>query len=219
MLLSNEHKFFFMHIPKTGGTSLRNALNTLIQSPQPYTERDMEKKHRPAHLVKDETDNWDNLWKFTFIRNPYDRMVSYYTFYRMPRQFPYMHRTRKAANELSFSDWIRYLKNKEFVRLGDHPPRKIPMWRRPQVDYIFKDGIQLIDYIGRYETLQEDYLNIANKLELNKDISIWKHQRELKHYNSSKRLEDFRLYYDEDARSIVKWWFMRDIKQFNYMFF
>ena len=162
MLLSNEHKFFFMHIPKTGGTSIRNALNTLIQSPQPYTERDMEKKHRPAYLEKKNIDDWDDLYKFTFIRNPYDRMVSYYTFYRMERQFPYMHKTRVAAKQLSFSDWVRYLKKKEFIRLGDHPPRKIPMWRRPQVDYVYKGGIQLMDYIGRYETLQEDYHYIAN---------------------------------------------------------
>ena len=172
-----------------------------------------------AYLLKDKIYDWDSLWKFTFIRNPYDRMVSYYTFYRMPRRMPYLHKTRKTALEMSFSDWVRYLKKKEFVRLGDHPPRKIPMWRRPQVDFIYNNGIKLVDHIGRYETLQEDYHYIANKLELNKDISIWKHHRELKHYNRSNRLEDFRLYYDDESRSIVKWWFMRDIKEFNYTFF
>ena len=77
MLLSNEHKFFFMHIPKTGGTSIRNSLNTLIQSPQPYTEKDMEKKHMSAFILRDEIYDWDNLWMFTFLRNPYDRKVSY----------------------------------------------------------------------------------------------------------------------------------------------
>jgi len=219
MLLSNKHKFFFMHIPKTGGTSIRNALNILLQNPQPYTERDMEKKHMSAFLLRDEIYDWDNLWKFTFIRNPYDRMVSYYSFYRMPRQFPYEHTTRRAALEMSFPDWVRWLKQKEFVRLGDHPPRAIPMWRRPQVDYIYNQGIKLVDYIGRYETLEEEYHMIANKLELDKDISIWKHHRDLRHDNKSKRLEDFRLYYDDESRSIVKWWFMRDIKEFDYRFF
>ena len=146
-------------------------------------------------------------------------IVWYHTFFRMPRQLPFEHKTRRAALQMSFPDWVRYLKKKEFTRLGDHPPRKIPMWRRPQVDFIFNGGIKLVDHIGRYETLQEDYHYIANKLELDKDISIWKHHRELKHYNKSKRIEDFRLYYDDESRSIVKWWFMRDIKEFNYTFF
>ena len=219
MLLSNEHKFFFMHIPKTGGTSIRNALNQLIQAPQPYTEKDMERKHMSAFLLRDKIYDWDNLWKFTFIRNPYDRMVSYYTFYRMPRKVPYLHSTRKAAIEMSFPEWVRWLKQKEFVRLGDHPPRKIPMWRRPQVDFIYNNGIKLVDHICRYETLQDDYNYIANTLKLNQDPSIWKHHKVLRHDNRSNRLEDFRLYYDDESRSIVKWWFMRDIKEFNYMFF
>jgi chondroitin 4-sulfotransferase 11 len=219
MLLSNEHKFFFMHIPKTGGTSIRNALNQLIQAPQPYTEKDMERKHMSAFLLRDKIYDWDNLWKFTFIRNPYDRMVSYYTFYRMPRKVPYLHSTRKAAIEMSFPEWVRWLKQKEFVRLGDHPPRKIPMWRRPQVDFIYNNGIKLVDHICRYETLEDDYNYIANKLKLNQDPSIWKHHKVLRHDNRSNRLEDFRLYYDDESRSIVKWWFMRDIKEFNYMFF
>ena len=219
MLLSNEHKFFFMHIPKTGGTSIRNALNQLIQAPQPYTEKDMERKHMSAFLLRDKIYDWDNLWKFTFIRNPYDRMVSYYTFYRMPRQFPYQHTTRKAALQMSFPEWVRWLKQKEFVRLGDHPPRKIPMWRRPQVDFIYNNGIKLVDHICRYETLEDDYNYIANKLKLNQNPSIWKHHKVLRHDNRSNRLEDFRLYYDDESRSIVKWWFMRDIKEFNYTFF
>ena len=219
MLLSNEHKFFFMHIPKTGGTSIRNALNQLIQAPQPYTEKDMERKHMSAFLLRDKIYDWDNLWKFTFIRNPYDRMVSYYTFYRMPRKVPYLHSTRKAAIEMSFPEWVRWLKQKEFVRLGDHPPRKIPMWRRPQVDFIYNNGIKLVDHICRYETLEDDYNYIANKLKLNQDPSIWKHHKVLRHDNRSSRLEDFRLYYDDESRSIVKWWFMRDIKEFNYTFF
>ena len=219
MLLSNEHKFFFMHIPKTGGTSIRNALNQLIQAPQPYTEKDMERKHMSAFLLRDKIYDWDNLWKFTFIRNPYDRMVSHYTFYRMPRKVPYLHSTRKAAIEMSFPEWVRWLKQKEFVRLGDHPPRKIPMWRRPQVDFIYNNGIKLVDHICRYETLEDDYNYIANKLKLNQDPSIWKHHKVLRHDNRSNRLEDFRLYYDDESRSIVKWWFMRDIKEFNYMFF
>ena len=137
----------------------------------------------------------------------------------MPRQLPFEHTTRRAAMRLSFPDWIRWLKKREFTRLGDHPPRKIPIWRRPQVDYIYNRGIKLIDYIGRYETLQDDYHYIANKLELDADISVWKHHRELRHDNKSKRLDDFRLYYDKESRDIVKWWFMRDIKEFDYMFF
>ena len=93
------------------------------------------------------------------------------------------------------------------------------MWRRPQVDFIYNDGIKLVDHIGRFETLEQDYHYIANKLNLDEDVSIWKHHRELRHDNKSKRLDDFRLYYDKESRDIVRWWFMRDIKDFDYRFF
>ena len=59
-----------MHILKTGGTSIRNGLNQLVQAPQPNNEKDRERKQKSAFLLRDKIYDWDNLWKFTFIRNP-----------------------------------------------------------------------------------------------------------------------------------------------------
>ena len=218
MLLDNKRKFLFIHIPKTAGTSIRNNLATLTDLEKPYSELNKELKHKSGILLKKDIDNWNELYKFAFIRNPYDRMVSYWAFYRMPRVFPFFHQARQKAVDLSFTEWIKWLRKREFTRIGDHPPRMIPMWRRPQVDFLFDGSEKLVDYIGRFETLTEDYRYICKHLELDQS-EIWDKNKRLQKFNYSKRLEDYRDYYDDESRSIVKWWFMRDIKEFDYRFF
>jgi len=218
MLLDKERKFLFIHIPKTAGTSIRNNIAQLTNKEEPYSETDMELKHKSTILLKKEMDDWDDLYKFTFIRNPYDRMVSFYTFYKLPRVLPFVARTRQKAIELSFPDWIKYLKAKSHTKLGYHPPRKIPMWRRPQVDFVYDGTEQIVDFVGRYENLTEDHRYICKHLELDQSETWDKHKR-LQRFNYSHRLSDYRDYYDDESRSIVKWWFMRDIKEFNYTFF
>lgn len=64
----------FIHIPRTGGTALKWALNGKIHDLEYMNKQD----HRPASKRKPITPNWDNVYKFTIIRNPWARAVSLY---------------------------------------------------------------------------------------------------------------------------------------------
>ena len=70
-MISHKHKFIFTHIPKTGGTSITRALNP---------NAGIKNKPLKEMPLKDKED----YFKFTFVRNPWDRAVSMF-FFRQKR--------------------------------------------------------------------------------------------------------------------------------------
>jgi len=238
MILNNEYKFIFIHIPKNAGTSLRSNLCRLSGMKQPYTFEEkafarlcthtkpcdckkdgvLSGRHIRAITLRDEKeiDNWNDLYKFAFVRNPYDRMVSFWAFYRNIGTS--MTNVRRSAEMMSFDDWVKYLRKKSFAKMGEHPESLVPPWRWPQVSWIEKDGKQIIDFVGRYENLQEDFEYICKHIGLDKDSSLWKGHEQLEEFNKSGRLKDYRQYYTEESKKIVGWWFKRDLELFDYSF-
>jgi len=93
-MISSSHKFIFIHSPKTGGNSIQAALNEysddeLVTSDdhQDGKERFSLKNEKFKGLVKHSglQDYWDAMGAdldayriFTTIRNPFDRIVSFY---------------------------------------------------------------------------------------------------------------------------------------------
>ena len=56
-------------------------------------------------------------------------------------------------------------------------------------------GNLLVDYIGRYESINEDFSNICEKIGINVELPV---------RNSSKRKADYRTYYNEETVDLVK---------------
>lgn len=114
-----SHNWVFIHIPKTGGTSVRSALG-MGARPYHVTAKDMWQKYP----------DWTSKFSFAFVRNPWDRLVSW------------VHRT---------STWP--------------PDRFDQLGLEPQVDYILdEDGKPLVDFIGRFESLADDFNTICGHL-------------------------------------------------------
>ena len=77
MFVNRKNKSIFIHNPKAAGTSIRNSF--------PLEEYGVLSRHRmfphnPASVVKRNVGEkcWDEYFKYGFVRNPYDRCVSYY---------------------------------------------------------------------------------------------------------------------------------------------
>ena len=86
MLISHKYKFVFISIPKTGSTSIRNSLSQygdVFSSTDPNSPvyLHIKSKQLKKYFIENKW-NWDDYFKFAFVRNPWDSMVSQY-YYKM----------------------------------------------------------------------------------------------------------------------------------------
>jgi hypothetical protein len=181
--------FIFIHINKTAGTSIGNAIGLPVKHHQ--TAREV--------IAKVGRDNWDKAYKFTLVRNPWDKVVSHYEYRRKKNK------TDISAREITFTEWVK----------NTYGPDKDPFYYdnekafQPQVEWLKDDeGKISIDFIGKFESINEDFEQIKKAIGLD---------AELPHLNASKRVA-YQTYYDEQTRAIVAQWFHEDIEVFGYRF-
>lgn len=139
MVISHVCKLIFVHIPKTGGSSITGALRVLDK--KSYNGR----VHTPfCDVIKTYPDNLD-YYKFTIVRNPWGRLFSYFSAgNRINKEF---------TTPENFSKFIQTVKNSGNKHIMSNT----------QCYYIDCDSIQL-DFIGRFETLTTDFQFVINKL-------------------------------------------------------
>ena len=181
--------FIFIHINKTAGTSIGKAIGLPVKHHMMATEV----------IARIGLDKWNTAYKFTVVRNPWDKVVSHYEYRRKKNK------TEIATRNISFSDWVKmtYGENKDTFYYNN--PRSF----QPQVDWLKdKQGNISMDYVIRFESINEDFDHVKSAIGL--DAS-------LPHLNASKR-DSYQSYYDDETRTIVAKWFREDIDQFEYDF-
>ena len=217
VLYSPHFKFLFVHIPKTGGTSLRAALKSLLYKdpwyylmwyPQRLSHwtghRTVTKFPRHSKIIAAQEmlppEIFDNLFKFSVVRNPWDMQVS--SFHHLHKEHP------EAVVGLSeFKDFVRY-------KMDPARPSNmhLDVSGTAQMDFLCDlHGNVLIDDFVRFEHLQDDYVRVAKKIGL-------KHPPDLPHKRKGKRKADYREYYDDESRAIVADRYKADIEHFKYEF-
>lgn len=153
-MLSNQLKVIFIHIPKVAGQSIEKCflehheISWQARSALLLKENSDPGKGPPrlAHLTANEyvlhgyvsPKEFADYFKFSFVRNPWARLVSEYKW-------------RGYHRKWSFRDWL----NNAFPQ-----PGWTDNWRHvmPQYDYLFdSEGNCLVDFIGRFENLKDDF--------------------------------------------------------------
>ena len=181
--------FIFIHINKTAGTSVGRAIGLPV------------KDHLMALEVIDRIgiDSWNQAYKFTVVRNPWDKVVSHYEYRRKKNK------TEIATRKITFTDWV----NMTYGADRDSSYYNNPRSFQPQVEWL-KDanGVVSMDYVIRFEAINEGFEHVMNAIGM---------EAELPHLNASSRA-DYRTYYDDETRNIVAQWFSEDIDAFGYEF-
>jgi hypothetical protein len=181
--------FIFVHINKTAGTSVGRAIGLPVKDHLMATEI-IERIGRQA---------WDAAYKFTVVRNPWDKVVSHYEYRRKKDK------TGIATGNIGFTDWVRMTYGPDKDTFYYNNPRSF----QPQVDWLKDaDGLISMDYIIRFESLREDFEHVRQQIGLD---------TELPHLNASKR-SGYHAYYDGETRETVARWFREDIEAFGYEF-
>jgi len=216
-IVSRKLKFIFIHIPKTAGSSIGDPSykkfrkGSLIQ----YlgAEDEAHQGHIRARELKEKLgESWDEYFKFCFVRNPWDRLVSAYLFYKQSvssvsslisfTQEHYKKHTVLGQQINRCSDFREFCRNLNTFELDLH--------FEPQINFITDvDSSVIVDYMGRFENLKEDLGIICDTIKIPRI--------ELPHYRKTKR-KDFRLYYDDEIKEIVRKNYQNDIDYFNYSF-
>ncbi len=209
MILSLTEKFLFIHVYKVAGTSIvqalgktdfRHTLRKLLPKTTSLYLRCLGINPRALWmhdhaLAKDvrammRMSVFESLFKVGFVRNPWDLQVSLYNYnLRNPK-------ARHAGRDLtSFESFIKSAPENEFP-LGQ------------QKRFLFDDtGAQLVDFIGRYETLNDDFRKVCSAIGLE--------DAELKHWNATEHAP-WQTYYTPELFEIVRLYAQADIAAFGY---
>jgi len=191
-----EQRAIFVHIPKCGGMSVGTALFGSAQL-----------SHRPVkdYQVIFTPEEFSAFYKFTVVRNPWDRLVSGFHYLKGGGGTP-GDQAWAARHLASYPDFAA------FVRDG-LPRGDIQQWQhfRPQHGYVCLPGqrVPLVDRVCRVESLQADIDAVCDDLG-RAHIALPK-------INASKH-RDFRDYYDAESRERVGRHYATDIALFGYRF-
>lgn len=191
----DRKKAIFIHIPKCAGIAIKQAL---------FDDLSGGHTKLSAYCRVFEPELFLTYFKFTFIRNPWDRLVSAYHFLKAGG---YDEADRKwFARELGgYTDFDDFVRN--WLR-PDNIYKHIHFC--PQIEFLEDSnhrGVK-VDYIGLYENIANDFDYIARRLSVGNT---------LQHGNAS-RHKSFREYYCDTTREIVHQIYRRDIAQFGYDF-
>lgn len=216
MLISHTHSFIFFHVAKVAGISIREALAPYTQEPAYFKIRrpPVEVDGKPnalyeiwssmlTHATVKQTQRefpkeFNQYYKFAFVRNPWDWQVSMYHFLLKETQNT-RYETIKALG--SFKNYL------EWVATEDKPfPKGATKLQKSML--VNDDGQLVVDEIGRFENLTADFQQITSRL----GISAALPKR-----NDSKH-KDYRHYYDNYSRKLVATHFEEDIDLFKYTF-
>lgn len=232
-MVSHYYKCIFIHIPKSAGTSIKallcqkesggsNSHPSFFQIPDEFRFEPPAPHLRAIDYLKYGLVNqttFDSYYKFAFVRNPWDRIVSEYKF-------------RRHSHKYDFKSFLLH-----------HFP--VPVWSDeychilPQYDFLFDNqGNLLVDFVGKYENLKNDFNIVCEKLGItqknlphknksfslnrqfhNNPVEIIKNIREILSITAWKNnFTSYMEYYDDESKEFVGELYKKDIEVFDYKF-
>lgn len=163
MPICHKRKFIFFHIPRCGGTSLQLYFN--FHKPQHlYGARNSGDQVVTLHhltatelklagLIDDET--LESYFKFTIIRDPFDRMASDYIWQQD-------HDTHNEFSELSFDDYLQFAEH--VMDNGLYFQKKHYDHFKPMIMYCVDEDQLLVDDILLLEDISTDIKRIRHQI-------------------------------------------------------
>lgn len=227
-MISHSHKVVFVHVPKVAGQSIEHMF--LQQLGLDWEHRDsllLRKKEahekgpeRLAHLTAQqyvalgyiEKVKFESYFKFSFVREPYKRVFSFYNFLGYSRVISLRTFIKKVLPEK--------LKQKDFFFLS-------------QYDYLYsKEGKLLVDYVGRLENINEDIQQVITQIGLEKASLphvnkskgewrrafriLWNNPTLVARLNFGNYRKSFDEQFNQELKQLVSEMYAKDFEAFDY---
>lgn len=235
MILSHKHKFIYIKTMKTASSSIENLLSRhcgpddvitvartdledmkgvkaqnyrldhpavpkrsfvrrLLRRPERYYHATVGYyEHMPAWRVRTYVGEeiWSSYYKFSFERNPWDRQVSFWRY-----------KTRHEFEPRSFETFLSR-KNKAFV---------------DNFGLYTIDGKVCLDFVGKFETLDEDLAEVLDRIGLDPASSAPSLNQSAHAKERADNAKSYRTYYSSSTRRLVADWYKPEIELFGYEF-
>lgn len=223
MLLSHKHKLIFVHVGRTGGTSVERVLAPALGLPFTDTylcsevvakrlnvrgpfahwarERDVGGNYNCKHATARQlkcilgTQIWESYTKFSIVRNPFDRLVSVYHFYQQAAGYS----SHPMRDYSTFAEFVGAVRSDSSVAMDAN---------RMSDSILASDGAPLVDVILRYETLQQDFSQFLDRYNFP--------ALQLPRENRSERSRSLLDYYQADDIETITKVYKRDFDNFGY---
>lgn len=220
-------KNIFIHIPKTGGTSM---------SAVPWNKNSYYNYYGHFSILDMQEFGIDisKFYKWCFVRNPWDRAISGFDceppfkekFGTFEAYVEEIYKHKAHYSQLNY----RWKFTTEGIQGLTTQGPKIFVYS--QTSFVTIDNKICMDFVGRFENLQEDWLKLCNILkekrpyQIKKDIYFAKpehfnlpHERRRKNYAQCKYTEKpYQEYYNNDTKRMIEEIYINDIINFNYKF-
>tara|TARA_R100000008_G_C3584505_1_gene171177 strand:- start:2595 stop:3293 length:699 start_codon:yes stop_codon:yes gene_type:complete len=229
----NMKKYVFLHNPKCAGTTMHgylpnndwHNLNAPLSIEKHFNTQMLTaclddhqygckvhhftlEQHKNMNIF--EEDEFLSAWKFTFVRNPFDRLVSEYhysydTFLMDNPSFDgknisfetFVERVEKVVNKRDYYKWY-----------GPIQPNHVC----PQHLYVYgDDDIVVTDYVGKVENFDNDVQKVFEVLGLQPPAEVSK-------INTTPKRNRYREYYNSETKKTVERIYEKDLNLFNYEF-
>ena len=207
MIISFLHKYIFIAVPKTGTHAVRQALRDQM-GPDDWEQVGLFVEQtfpvpelaaiRHGHLTLGEVQPFldpgdlNGFFKFGFVRNPFDRFVSFCSF--MTRKFGGFDRDPQGV--------MRHF-------LFEDPPLERIHYKPQHIFFEDRQGRMIADHIGRVADMQAGFDEACRRIGIP--------SRPLDKVNASRR-GDYRAYYSPELRDAVARLYARDLELFGYDF-
>ena len=213
-MISHKHKCIFIHIPKCAGTSVKyflfpdqevhwfepnyDVVHGFCPERKIFMQHATSKQLLETGLITKE--QWDSYYKFTFVRNPWDRAVSDYFWLMNDQNIKdsfnnYLNKTGK------FKHVLNYVGTKHYR--GEHVI--------PQSDFFSEEGTYKMDFVGGFENFSADMNKVVKALGHTENFNT--------HINKAvKKKAHYSKIYSNSQRDMVDKLYKKDIEQFGYTF-
>ena len=196
MIISPKYKFVFIAPEKTGTTSIHDVLekieddnlivgklvgddNTNLNCERGVDPTEPHKyKHSDCKRSGNFLNNYDDYYKFSFVRNPWDIVVSWYCFEKK--------RFTNKKRDLTNVNFAKYIQNYENIWASGFQ----------------YESIKCCDFIGRFENLQEDFNTICDKIGIPQQKLPHKNKTKHKHYTEYYNKETKEIVAERFAKDI-----------------
>ncbi len=214
-MVSHKNKCIFIEVPKTASTSFREVLGfsvkphlNILESKKsiidnwPFEEGTgiSGKFHKvnkliPITIRKNIAEKmFNSYYKFGFVRNPWDRVASLY----------FRKEGIRMSGRMSFDEFVSWIQNSSDTSIHSSVHKNQLDW------FLDENGKVIVDFIGKFENLEDDYEIVMKKLGISK---------KLPHANNGNNSKlHYTEYYSSKTKDIIAKKFKVDIEYFGYEF-